>query len=139
MAGMSRSATVMIAFVMNKHKMSFIDAKQLVQSKRPVVSPNSGFQIQLNIYENMKYSLDPNNRAFRRHLIDWIFKKEDTMDNFFVRRHYCSGLTRVNFGQNYKCLKCGQTLFKEIHIITNNSNETKGVKKSVKTCEYILI
>ena len=46
-AGISRSATFTIAFLMRQKKMYFLDAKAYVKSKRPYAHPNSGFVRQL--------------------------------------------------------------------------------------------
>lgn len=46
-SGMSRSASLAIAYVMKRHGKSYEDAFELVRSKRPVIKPNSGFVRQL--------------------------------------------------------------------------------------------
>lgn len=50
-AGVSRAATIVIAYLMKKEGMSFVDALNLVKSKRPASNPNEGFQYQLKKYE----------------------------------------------------------------------------------------
>ncbi|CAN4112753.1 unnamed protein product [Withania somnifera] len=50
-AGKSRSATIVIAYLMKKHGMSHSEAFQLVKSKRPIISPNAGFMTQLENYD----------------------------------------------------------------------------------------
>lgn len=45
------SATIVIAYLMKKHGVSLSEAFQLVKSKRPVISPNAGFMIQLQNYD----------------------------------------------------------------------------------------
>ena len=140
-AGISRSATVMIAFLMNKYNMSFKDAKQLVRSKRPIVSPNEGFEYQLLLYQKMNYTLDPNKRQFRRFLMECLLFLElpkYSIDFYFLRRDYCSGLTRVKIGKAYMCQKCNAILFKDIHIIRFDSTEGQILKAS-KPCEDIYI
>ena len=140
-AGMSRSATVVIAFLMNKYNKSSTETKTLVKSKRSVVSPNFGFEAQLQIYEDMNYRLDPNNRAFRRHLMNSLLFKDERrhikpLDNYFERREYCQRLTRVNFGQTYVCINCSHSLFREINVIRNVSIDGQN---SGKCCEDIYI
>eukprot|EP00326_Haptolina_ericina_P021493 CAMPEP_0181194598 /NCGR_PEP_ID=MMETSP1096-20121128/14427_1 /TAXON_ID=156174 ORGANISM="Chrysochromulina ericina, Strain CCMP281" /NCGR_SAMPLE_ID=MMETSP1096 /ASSEMBLY_ACC=CAM_ASM_000453 /LENGTH=557 /DNA_ID=CAMNT_0023284121 /DNA_START=29 /DNA_END=1701 /DNA_ORIENTATION=- len=50
-SGISRSATVVTAHLMQQQGMSYQEALSLVRSRRAVVSPNSGFQAQLLAYE----------------------------------------------------------------------------------------
>jgi len=49
--GVSRSATLVIAFLMSQFNMSMFDAMAFVKSKRSVIYPNPGFQRQLLDYE----------------------------------------------------------------------------------------
>ena len=50
-SGVSRSATIVVAFVVHHLKISVHDAFFLVRSKRPVIMPNLGFMDQLCEYE----------------------------------------------------------------------------------------
>ena len=52
-AGASRSATIVIAYLMWKNKMKFDVAFQLVQQLRPIVWPNEGFKDQLKLFEKL--------------------------------------------------------------------------------------
>ena len=51
--GMSRSASVAIAFLMATRRISLDDAYKYVVSRRKIVRPNSGFMYQLKVYEQM--------------------------------------------------------------------------------------
>ncbi|CAM0956892.1 unnamed protein product [Alopecurus aequalis] len=50
-AGRSRSVTVVLAYLMNKHQMSLQSAMALARSKRPQIAPNEGFMSQLLNFE----------------------------------------------------------------------------------------
>ncbi|CAG5096991.1 Similar to MKP-4: Dual specificity protein phosphatase MPK-4 (Drosophila melanogaster) [Cotesia congregata] len=56
--GVSRSATLVIAYIMKKHKLTYEDAYKLVKSKRRFVGPNPGFIAQLKLYETMGFTID---------------------------------------------------------------------------------
>ena len=49
--GVSRSATIVVAYLMSTHRMSVDEALKLVRSKRQQVNPNSGFMAQLRRWE----------------------------------------------------------------------------------------
>ncbi|MGH0177981.1 UNVERIFIED_CONTAM: hypothetical protein FKN15_076189 [Acipenser sinensis] len=50
-AGVSRSATLCLAYLMKYHRMSLAEAHAWVKSRRPVIRPNAGFWKQLIEYE----------------------------------------------------------------------------------------
>jgi len=50
-AGISRSASCVIAYLIRIRKLSFESALNLCQAKRPQVKPNKGFQDKLALYE----------------------------------------------------------------------------------------
>lgn len=50
-AGRSRSATIVVAYLMFKRGMSLSEAMEFVKMKRPIISPNHGFRLQLQKYE----------------------------------------------------------------------------------------
>ena len=54
MAGVSRSATIVVAYIMTITNLSFNDAISAVCGAREVVDPNAGFIRQLQEYENSK-------------------------------------------------------------------------------------
>lgn len=69
-AGISRSATLVIAYIMKTRSMTFNEAFDLVKLKRRVVDPNEGFVRQLVLYHKMKYTIDISNLEYRRMVLD---------------------------------------------------------------------
>lgn len=59
-AGVSRSATIVIAYLMYKNKWSVQDAIYFVRSKRGCINPNYGFICQLYNLQHMLHTLDDN-------------------------------------------------------------------------------
>lgn len=49
--GVSRSATIIVAYLMTVTRLSWKDALAALKAVRPFVSPNLGFQKQLMIFE----------------------------------------------------------------------------------------
>ena len=53
MAGASRSATIIIAYLMWKNQLDFMEAVTLLEQIRPIISPNYGFVRQLQMFEKL--------------------------------------------------------------------------------------
>jgi protein-tyrosine phosphatase len=51
-AGMSRSAALVIAYLMIEHKWPYEDAFTYVKKKRHIIAPNEGFVRQLRCFIN---------------------------------------------------------------------------------------
>ena len=62
-AGMSRSATIVIAYLMWKNHLKFNDAFNFVKEKRKCIEPNNGFIIQLRYFDIL---LNENNYDLRK-------------------------------------------------------------------------
>ena len=80
-AGESRSATIVIAYLMWKKKITFDKAYNYVKQKRSRIYPNFGFRQQLQIFEKKLFEngFNISNIYFRS--INW--KKSDNSNNYF--------------------------------------------------------
>mmetsp|Transcript_8983 Transcript_8983/g.12359 ORF Transcript_8983/g.12359 Transcript_8983/m.12359 type:complete len:195 (-) Transcript_8983:39-623(-) len=56
-AGISRSTTVVCAYLMKTQNMKFDEALKFIQEKRKFVSPNHGFRSQLKLFERLGHNL----------------------------------------------------------------------------------
>lgn len=63
---MSRSAAVVIAYMMAKHSLTFEEAFYLVKAKRTITYPNSGFIAQLKLYGKMDCILDKEHPKYKQ-------------------------------------------------------------------------
>ena len=77
MAGASRSATVVIAYVMWSQKVSFDDAYKMVREKRSCVFPNGGFIDQLKMFEKLLTENDYDLNKIDFDNIKWEVKLSD--------------------------------------------------------------
>ena len=62
-AGVSRSASIVIAYLMYKKNISFIQAFEFLKMKRSIVSPNLSFIDQLSSLEKPLQDLNPHNKT----------------------------------------------------------------------------
>ncbi|XP_054008234.1 dual specificity protein phosphatase MPK-4 [Hylaeus anthracinus] len=63
--GVSRSATLVVAYLMKKYGKSFSDTFDMVKEKRRFIGPNAGFLAQLKLYEEMSYGIDNTSVHFK--------------------------------------------------------------------------
>ncbi|XP_015765251.1 PREDICTED: dual specificity protein phosphatase 21-like [Acropora digitifera] len=66
MAGVSRSATLVLAYLMKYHRMKLIDAHTHVKKRRPLIRPNPGF---------WKHLVDYERKLFHKNSIDMVESK----------------------------------------------------------------
>ena len=73
-SGASRSATIVIAFIMWDKKMSYHNALNLTKEKRFVVFPNHGFRKQLELFEKLLKENDYDINKIKFEEIKWDLK-----------------------------------------------------------------
>lgn len=52
-AGISRSASIVISYLMERFSMSYDEARKYLKARRPQIDPNDGFVKQLKSYEEI--------------------------------------------------------------------------------------
>ena len=72
-AGASRSATIVIAYLMWTKKMEYGKALQFVKDKRFIVFPNDGFREQLKMFEKLLKENDYDIEKINFKEIKWSF------------------------------------------------------------------
>jgi dual specificity phosphatase 12 len=65
--GMSRSATIVIAYLMQTYRLSVDEALNRIRRIRPIVLPNPGFMLQLRHFEGQLFIKDTINELQMRH------------------------------------------------------------------------
>lgn len=64
LAGVSRSPTIVAAYLMYKKKLRYKEALAIIKQTRPFVNPNPGFIEQLKLFKEMGYKFDTSNPAY---------------------------------------------------------------------------
>lgn len=57
MAGISRSTSLIIYYLMKKYGVSYDQAYRLIKAKRPIIQPNVGFESQLRTYDKLRHKM----------------------------------------------------------------------------------
>jgi hypothetical protein len=102
-AGISRSASIVIAYLMKTEKMSYEEALRLCERKRDITCPNDGFIKQLKNYErtlNQRGNMD-NLLSMRKQTSLSFYQKKETNDDPLERASKRERLNTSTFGSNY--------------------------------------
>ncbi|XP_041974351.1 dual specificity protein phosphatase MPK-4-like [Aricia agestis] len=128
--GVSRSAAVVIGYMMQKYGLCYEDAFTLVKSKRRFVGPNIGFVAQLRLFGHMQYTVnrdDPRFKQFRLKMAGQKLKQVKILPQLFADLVKPDpGLIRERPDPIvYRCKKCRR-------IVANQSNIIPHIPKQVK-------
>ena len=74
-SGASRSATIVIAYLMWNKKMKYMEASKYVKEKRFIVFPNPGFREQLKMFEKLLIKNDYDIQKINFDTIEWDVDK----------------------------------------------------------------
>lgn len=126
--GVSRSATVAIAYMMKKREYNFADAFHAVKAKRRFVSPNPGFMAQLHLYEDMDYGVDNTNVQFKMYRLqiaaDKVRKARILPQNCVDLVKPDPALTTVRPEPTvYRCKKCRRIVASASNILPHAPHE----------------
>ncbi|XP_060517754.1 dual specificity protein phosphatase MPK-4-like [Cylas formicarius] len=120
--GVSRSATVVIAYIMKKYELTYTEAFEKVKAKRRIVFPNKGFVSQLKLYKEMGYKIDKMDiryKIFRLNIAaDRVRKVKILPQPFMDLIQPDPGLPQSQPEPNvYRCKKCRRILASESNLI----------------------
>jgi len=127
-AGISRSATIVLAYIMFSQNLSFEEAYLMVKEKRSVIKPNPMFTRQLRIYEKMGNKVDPQHtyyiqlKAYIRtqNLADeWTGELVSLQSKDFTEDPESSSTPIDPSKEQYVCFHCDRKLFTQNNIIGN--------------------
>ncbi|CAD8164279.1 unnamed protein product [Paramecium octaurelia] len=95
MAGVSRSAAIVIAYLIEKKKMTYYQALNFVKSKRPQINPNKGFTNQLMSYAT-RTSQPPIPKSSRANHFQQTYDQFESNYYAPVNRKNSAGLIQQN-------------------------------------------
>lgn len=93
--GVSRSAAIVIAYIMREKKLLYKEALAIVRKERESVFPNSGFAAQLRTWEKRKYDIhDEHGKKSQRKDLDGKAKARTKI----VQTKTATGMVRQRVG-----------------------------------------
>ncbi|EFH59515.1 hypothetical protein ARALYDRAFT_898481 [Arabidopsis lyrata subsp. lyrata] len=124
-AGQSRSASMVIAYLMRTEKLSREEAlASLRQSAQ--ASPNLGFLKQLDLFERMNFKVDRSSaiyKYFRLKALGYLYSKDKKFDRLKLRADPDVSNDESSGGSTYHCKKCRRILLFQEHVIDHTPGE----------------
>ncbi|XP_071111624.1 dual specificity protein phosphatase 12-like [Haliotis cracherodii] len=125
-AGMSRSATMVIAYMMAKCQTDLQEALAYVKKMRSIIRPNRGFMEQLQLYEDMGCHIDKKHNGFRMYKLNQLALRVqagvysgEVPSDMFAADPDSPGQDDVV----YKCRKCRTSLFRKSVLLSHAIGE----------------
>lgn len=107
MYGVSRSATIIAAYLMKCEKLTRDAALQSIANVKPSIKPNAGFMKQLHLWQEMKCCIDPTHKSYRSYRLGKMakqMKETGQIDEF--RASHDPTFSSQDRDVIYKCRRC---------------------------------
>ncbi|ETN59944.1 dual-specificity protein phosphatase [Anopheles darlingi] len=130
--GVSRSATITIAYLMDKYRLGYEAAFARVRAKRRFVMPNPGFVNQLKLYARMGYRIDRSNERYK------LFRLRLAGDNVRKAKRLpteCMDVVKQDPGVTqespepyvYRCRKCRRVVASRSNLLLHKPKSSSMV------------
>ncbi|XP_028666983.1 dual specificity protein phosphatase 12 [Erpetoichthys calabaricus] len=123
-AGVSRSAAVIIAFMMKTCKLTLKDAHVRLENIKTDIRVNDEFLHQLELFESMDCNIDISNPIYKQYRLQKVTQKYPELQNL-PREYFAvdpTATTETQFNEViYKCRKCRRSLFRNSSILNHIS------------------
>ncbi|KAJ6232451.1 dual specificity protein phosphatase 19 [Anaeramoeba flamelloides] len=137
--GVSRSATVVLAYIMYKYQINCDQAYQFVQENRPEIQPNKGFIQQLRLWGRLRYNLNGTSKCHQEYqnlcLINNAFKcfgKIETIDVENCKScQIFQDITKIISVENGFI---SQKKAKKLNRLTKKKRKKKKVEELISNC-----
>lgn len=133
--GISRSATIVAAYLMYSQGMTTEAALELIRKSRPAVSPNEGFLKQLDIFYQASCSLSNQDKATRMFYLERAVKRiakggkppdSASLSGLPDTSESTSQSPKINSRRRIRCKMCRQELASREHMLGHGLNDMVG-------------
>lgn len=122
-AGVSRSVTVITAFIMKTDQLTFEKAYENLKSVKPEAKMNEGFEWQLKLYQAMGCEVDTSSAVYKQYRLQKVTEKYPELQNL-PQELFAVDPSAISQGLKdgglYKCRKCRRSLFRSSSILDHN-------------------
>lgn len=134
--GVSRSVTLIVAYLMYRYKLTTEQALHAVKRKFASACPNDGFQRQLQLYADLKLKVDSSNALYRQLFIDLNIKADPSgrsLQELNIFASSSASQKQADKQAELRCKKCRQVLAIENQIENHSppdasSRESRFIK-----------
>ncbi|XP_033643181.1 dual specificity protein phosphatase 12-like [Asterias rubens] len=122
MMGISRSSTIVIAYLMHRDKITFQKAFDLVKEKHPRTEPNDGFVDMLCLFEAMGCQFSSSHPLYRQHRLGQIapdIQAGSQVPEEFIAADPAQESASTEAQTVYKCRKCRRAVFFQSMVLAH--------------------
>eukprot|EP01117_Protostelium_nocturnum_P010305 TRINITY_DN3701_c0_g1_i1.p1 TRINITY_DN3701_c0_g1~~TRINITY_DN3701_c0_g1_i1.p1 ORF type:complete len:336 (-),score=65.43 TRINITY_DN3701_c0_g1_i1:28-1035(-) len=137
MMGLSRSVSIVAAYLIHTFGMSDIVALKKVEDKRGLISPNEGFRNQLRLYSLMEGKLDGSTRYHKIYQIGLLKSKRDNaqLNRNALQVRPPQGVQQA---EQYACFHCSSFLFHKGNVYQHEPfNSSKVIPED--SCNFYFV
>lgn len=122
-AGMSRSATVAIGYLMYKNKVPLEVAMDILKKYRGNVKPNPGFMRQLELFEQIGCELNNGHPLYRQYKLEMLAQSVQSGNLEVKESDLAEDVGTDKTQQYYKCSKCRRALFRTSSMMQHTAGQ----------------
>ncbi|XP_008332912.1 dual specificity protein phosphatase 12 [Cynoglossus semilaevis] len=119
-AGRSRSATIVTAYLMKRHGLSFSKAYEKLKTIKQDVQVNSGFEEQLCMYEAIGCEVDFSCPLYKQYRLNKVAEKYPELEQVPRELFAVDPAHSSSSEVSYRCRKCSRTLFRQSSILSHS-------------------
>lgn len=136
--GVSRSASIVAAYLMRTRHWTVEKALEFIRKARPAIGPNEGFLRQLSLYKRMQCRLDTSHKAYKLYKLECVYHQVKTTKILPHEFYHPSGVvgssnglttsntsgSSMTYNTQFKCKKCRQTLGSQSNVLPHEKGES---------------
>lgn len=145
--GVSRSVTVIMAYLMYRYKLKLPQALHAVKRRSESAQPNDGFMKQLELFEHMGFTVDKLSSTYRQFLVELSLQEDPSGQSLASSKIFDSSSNskeKAKGTYNLRCKRCRQVLANQGDIETHDmpgseSRQSQFIKKAPNSRRIVAV